>query len=420
MKKKITLKVTDLSKNFKIYHEKPALVNIWKKKRFHDLWALRNINFEVSEGETVSIIGRNGSGKSTLLKILCRVMTPTSGSVKSNGQIASLLELGSGFHPELTGRENVFLNASIMNLSKKEINKKFNDIVAFAQLEDFIDTSLYTYSSGMYMRLGFAIAVFSNFDILIIDEILSVGDIGFQEKCFDKIREFKNSGKTIVFVTHDMGVAEKISDRILWLDKGKLIKGKEKQYILDSYRKMFFKEEEQEILVEENKKIYDLNTDKNKDKKIPRYYENLKRWGSYDVEITNVSFYNQFNKKTRIFNTNDEFRVKIEYIAHKKIKNPVFGIAIFSDDGIHITGPNTQFSNYKIKYIEGNGYIEYKVSKLLLLQGVYLLSMVIYGSKSKSQYDYHNKMYKFKVSKGKCKEIYGKVKIPCKWVHKRR
>ncbi len=249
--KKIAVKVTNLSKKFRLFHEIPALINIWKKKRYEDLWALKDVNFQVSKGETVSIIGRNGSGKSTLLKILCKVMTPTSGSVRSNGQIASLLELGAGFHPELTGRENIFLNASIMNMSKKEIYNKFDDIVSFSQLEEFIDTPLYTYSSGMYVRLGFAIAVFTNFEILIIDEILAVGDIGFQEKCFNRIMEFKNDGKTIIFVTHDLGTAKKLSDRILWLEKGRLKLGKEKQYIIDSYHNMFSKEAKEDIISKE-------------------------------------------------------------------------------------------------------------------------------------------------------------------------
>ncbi len=249
--KKIAVKVTNLSKKFRLFHEIPALINIWKKKRYEDLWALKDVNFQVSKGETVSIIGRNGSGKSTLLKILCKVMTPTSGSVRSNGQIASLLELGAGFHPELTGRENIFLNASIMNMSKKEIYNKFDDIVSFSHLEEFIDAPLYTYSSGMYVRLGFSIAVFTNFEILIIDEILAVGDIGFQKKCIDRIIEFKESNKTIVFVTHDLIMAEKISDRIFWLEKGRLKLGKEKHYIIDSYHNMFSKEAKEDIISKE-------------------------------------------------------------------------------------------------------------------------------------------------------------------------
>ena len=420
------IKVNDLSKKFRIYHEKPALVNIWKKKRYEELWALKNINFKAAKGETIGIIGRNGSGKSTLLKILCGVMAPTSGSIGTNGRIASLLELGAGFHPELTGRENIFLNASIMNLSTKEVKNKFDDIVSFSQLEDFIDTPLYTYSSGMYVRLGFAIAVFTNFDILIIDEILAVGDAGFQEKCIDRIMEFKNAGKTIVFVTHDLGVAEKISDKILWLENGKLKKEKGKEYIIDSYLEMFSKETEEYILKKEHDEKNNLSSaetlrEKEK-KKIRKSSHGIKvssqRWGWGDVDIIEISLYDKFKKETRVFQVNDEFIVSIKYMAHKKIINPVFGIAIHRTDGIHITGPNTKHSNYKIDFIQGSGTIEYKIPELPLLQGTYLLSAAIYNYSHTKPYDHHEKMYKFKVIRGACKETHGTIKIPCKWTLK--
>ncbi len=411
------IKVQKLSKKFRIYQSKPALIHLWKNREYKEIWALKDVSFKVGQGETVAIIGKNGSGKSTLLKILSGVMAPTYGSVKIEGKVASLLELGAGFHPELTGRENVYLNASIMNLTMDEIKDRFNDIVEFSGLKEFMEVPLYTYSSGMYVRLGFAIAVQAQFDILIIDEIISVGDIGFQEKCFNKIMDFKRAGKTIIFVTHDTDMAEKIADRILWLEQGELRTKKEKRHLIDSYLEMFSKEDEKKILEEEklSKSVEEKKTEseKEKEEKVE------KRWGSYEAEITKVTFYNQHNKKTRIFKTGDTLRVVIEYIAHKKIKSPIFGTAIHTIDGVHITGPNTDFSGYKIDYIEGKGSMEYIIHKLPLLKGDYLLTVAIYDYTNIKPIDHHDKMYKFKVSKGECKEKYGIIKTPCEWRHNR-
>ena len=224
------IELTDISKKFKIYHAKEvnlkyALIN-WirgAKSRYDEFWALQGVNISVRAGETVGLIGRNGSGKSSLLKIIGKILYPTSGRVQTRGSIASLIELGAGFHPELTGRENIYINSSILGFSRKEIGRKFDEIVEFSELRQFIDNPIKSYSSGMYLRLGFAVAINVDPDILLIDEILAVGDESFQAKCIRKIEEFKKKGKTIIYVSHDLDSVEMICDQVCLLDHGKLI-----------------------------------------------------------------------------------------------------------------------------------------------------------------------------------------------------
>ncbi len=411
------IKVNNLSKKFRTYHEKPALINIWKKKRYEEFPALRDVNFSVSQGETIGIIGRNGSGKSTLLKILCGVMAPTSGSVETNGSIASLLELGAGFHPELTGRENIFLNASIMNLSTKEVKNKFDEIVSFAQLEDFIDTPLYTYSSGMYVRLGFAIAVFTNFDILIIDEILAVGDAGFQEKCADKIMGFKNAGKTIIFVTHDLGMADKISDKILWLENGKLKKEKGKRYIIDSYLELFSKEKKQDI----SKKQQNFKNEKNIPIGLePDYQKQYKRKKlsvdsiSKGIVITKVKIMDEKKRIRKTYAPKSKLIIEMQYKAKKNIKNPIFGVGIFSKEGTLLMGPNTKSDKFNIPEINGTGKIFYTIDSLPILQGEYFIDVSITDSSCVNQFDYHHKKYQINI-KNHNDASYGQIIAKGKW-----
>lgn len=220
------VEITGLWKKFRVYHDRAYSLKerliFWHRSRADEFWALKNVDLTVPRGATVGLIGRNGSGKSTLLKIISRILYPTQGEVKVKGRISTLLELGAGFHPDFTGKENIFLNASILGLTRKEIKERLNDIIAFAELGDFIDNPVRTYSSGMYMRLGFAVAVHVNPDILLIDEVLAVGDLAFQEKCLNRIREVQKKGVTIVFVTHNPKQVEELCDSAVWLDKGEV------------------------------------------------------------------------------------------------------------------------------------------------------------------------------------------------------
>lgn len=220
------IEVKNISKSFRLYHDKSLTLKerllFFNRAKYEEVQVLSDVSFDVKKGTTVGLIGRNGSGKSTLLKLLSGIIYPDSGEIKLNGRVSSLLELGAGFHPDFTGRENIYNNASIFGLSRKEIDKRYNQIVEFSELDGYIDNPVRTYSSGMYMRLAFSVAINVDADILLIDEILAVGDANFQKKCMDKINELKKKGITIVLVSHDMGSVERICDKAIWLDDGKI------------------------------------------------------------------------------------------------------------------------------------------------------------------------------------------------------
>jgi ABC-2 type transport system ATP-binding protein len=231
--------VENLWKKFRVYHDrvyslKERLI-FWNRQRREDFWALKNLTLTVPQGATLALIGRNGSGKSTLLKIISRIIYPTRGEVRVRGRLSTLLALGSGFHPDFTGRENIFLNASILGLTRKEIKSRLNEIIAFAELDHFIDNPVRNYSSGMYMRLGFAVAAHVNPDILLVDEVLAVGDLAFQEKCLNKIREFQKEGKTIIVVTHNMEQVKSFCGLAVWLDQGEARLQGPAQGVADAY-----------------------------------------------------------------------------------------------------------------------------------------------------------------------------------------
>lgn len=228
MNSKYAIEVENVTKSFKIYYDRGKTLKemtLFKNRRtFKRLEVLKEISFKVPKGEAIGIIGQNGCGKSTTLKLLTKIMYPDSGTINMSGRVSSLIELGAGFHPDMSGRDNIYINASIFGLTKKEIDKKYDSIVAFSELIDFIDNPVRTYSSGMYMRLAFSVAINVEADILLIDEILAVGDIAFQEKCFNKLKEIKEKGTTIVIVSHSLNQIEKICDRTIWLHEGKVYK----------------------------------------------------------------------------------------------------------------------------------------------------------------------------------------------------
>ena len=245
VEKDVAIKVTHVSKEFKLYYDKAhtlkeKILFFSKKNKSKDsvLKVLKDINLEIKKGQTVALIGTNGSGKSTLLKLMTKIIYPNKGTITTNGKLTSLLELGAGFHEDFTGRENIYFNASIFGLTRAEIDKKIDDIIEFSELGDFIDNPIRTYSSGMYMRLAFSVAINVQADIILIDEILAVGDQHFQDKCFNKLIELKNSGKTIVIVTHSMQQVERFCDRAVWLYKGEIRRDGKVKDVLEEYLKV--------------------------------------------------------------------------------------------------------------------------------------------------------------------------------------
>ena len=404
----LAIKATDIGKKYEIYN-KPSHrlkeVLFLGKKRFHqDFWALRNIYLEVEAGSTVGVIGNNGAGKSTLLKLLIGTTKPTSGELIINGRVSALLELGAGFHPEFSGKDNIYLNCSILGMTKEEIDSKFEGIVHFSELGDFIYHPLKIYSSGMYMRLGFSVAISVDPDILIIDETLSVGDEYFRGKCLNKINDFNKRGKTILFVSHEMEMVRNLCDFVILLEKGEIIAQGSADDVADIYLK----------------KVRALEEDRMRIINTPDKTNEYPRWGSGEVEITEVKMFKGDNEERYVFQTGEKVVITITYTVKKNVKRPVFGIGLFRSDGTYITGANHLWHRNP-KHIEKlqegeKGTIECMISDFPLLKGNYYLTLYCYNHSlpAPTAIDHMEKAVKFKVIENEIIE-HGIVSIPTKW-----
>ena len=360
-----SIEVTGVGKKFFLKHGgrhtiKAAAVGLLRRRKTRtDFWALKDISFDVEAGTTVGIIGANGAGKSTLLGILARTMRPTEGTVAVRGRVSSLLELGAGFHPDLSGAENIYLNGSILGLSRAEIRAKFDEIVRFAELEQFIDTPVKHYSSGMYVRLGFAVAVEVNPDILLIDEVMAVGDEAFKRKCLGRIAQFKREGKTLLIVSHDLDTITEVSDTVLLLDAGKIVNVGEPGQVVDQYKSLgFFKAGE--VVIRE--------------------------WGTREAVITAVRFLGAGGERVERITTGEPLLVEIDYRAHQQIVDPIFGFALTASDGTLCCGSNTIIDDYPIPLIEGAGTMRLRFESLPLLQGKYYFSFSLHTRDHNTSY----------------------------------
>jgi len=393
-----------VSKKFVVHHERPRsfqemVVNLFRRGRREELWALRDVSFSVERGEALGIIGPNGSGKSTALKLISRILEPTSGEIRVNGRVSALLELGAGFHPDLTGRENIFLNGSLLGLSRREMEAQFARIVEFAELERFIDTPIKHYSTGMTMRLGFAVAIHVQPDILLVDEVLAVGDQSFQARCLDKISELRSQGVTIVFVSHNLEAVQGLCDRALWLQDGEIRAHGSTEQVIDRYLEWVTAREEAHLAAHHGEGVGE-------------------RWGSGEVEIIDVRFLDREGRERHVFRTGEPMIACIRYVAHQRIRRPVFGVAIHRSDGVHVNGPNTKFAGYPIDAIEGEGEIRYIIESLPLLEGTYQFSATCYDYDCVHPYDHHHRMYTFRVQRGEVREEFGMFYIPSRWEHR--
>jgi ABC-type polysaccharide/polyol phosphate transport system ATPase subunit len=399
-----TVRFDKVSKKFILRHERgrsfqeAALAFLrGRDNSREELWALKDASFGVERGQTLGIIGPNGSGKSTVLKLITRILEPTSGHIDVQGRVSALIELGAGFHPDLTGRENIYLNGSLLGFSRKEMKAKFDSIVEFSELEKFIDVSIKHYSSGMHMRLGFAVAIHVDPDILLIDEILAVGDQAFQSKCLAKIGELKSQGVTILFVSHDLETVRGLCDQAIWLEDGVIrVEGPTMEVVaayLDSVRSG------------ESRRLQASR----------QAMGGEKRWGSMHAEILDVRFYDYLGREETAFVTGETFIARIAYCAHHRIEKPMFGIAIYNDKGMHINGPNTILSDYPIPRIEGRGTVDYIIESLPLLEGVYFFTAAIYDHTGVHPFDHHQLKYVFRVRAGQVKERHGIFYIPSRW-----
>lgn len=349
------------------------------------LTALNDLSITVQPGDALGIVGRNGSGKSTLLKLIAGIYQPDSGEVLVSGRISALIELGAGFHPDFTGRENVYLGGIMYGLSRKEIEARFDKIVAYAELEDFIDDPVRTYSSGMYMRLGFSLAVHTEPDILLVDEVLAVGDAGFINRCKDTISDFKRKGKTLIFVTHDLESVKRWCDEAIWLNKGVVCERGEPQYVIDKYLSAVDAGEEK-TLEQSNAQKLGQQQEAQDDKT---------RWGSREVEISDVKMFGADGESRWVFRADEPVTVEFDYRCQQALEDVALGVGILRHDGLAIHGTNTELD--KIEVPESlSGVVRYRIEKLLLTEGSYFLDVAAHRSDG-FPYDYHHRRYQFSV-----------------------
>ncbi len=389
-----------VSKTFDLHRSRSrsfqeVLVNFGRWRQPHiqdDLHALQDVSFTIERGETVGFIGANGAGKSTLLKLIARILEPDSGTVTVNGRVGALLELGAGFHPDLTGRENVYLNASIMGLNRREVDRRFDEIVAFSELERFIDVPVKHYSSGMYVRLGFAVAVNMEPEILLVDEVLAVGDAAFQRKCFERIDRMRVDGVTLLFVSHSADAVRAHCARAIWLDAGSVQADGAAESAVQRYTMHAWEKAEGQL-----------------------HTENGSRWGTGRVQIIQVQLLGKGDRETQLFETGEPLTVVMHYQTQERIERPVFGLAVYRSDGTHITGPNTRFSGLKFPSVEGEGKVLYHIGALPLLEGSYTLSVAVVSEDDSEMYDYHDRLYPFRVRVTENAEKYGLVTLSGRW-----
>ena len=378
-------------------------------------WALRDVSFEARHGETLGLIGHNGSGKSTTLKLITRILEPTSGAVRVRGRVSALLELGSGFHPDLTGRENIFLNGSLLGFSRSDMERRVDAIIDFAELGPFIDSPVKHYSSGMYMRLGFAVATAVDPDILITDEVLAVGDEAFQRKCMERIYQHRQDGRTIVFVSHSLEAVRNLCTHAIWLDHGVVQAAGDVTTTLDAYLRWTNRKEQERLQREREEAVAAGLVPAEARDETNAGDEDRLRWGSGEIEIEGVDFLDRRGRPADVFETGGPLTVRIRYNAHRPIEEPVFGLAIHHESGFHINGPNTRFGGLTLGLLEGAGQIDYTIPELPLLAGGYLLTAAVYDRSLAHAFDHHERMYRFVVQTGHVAERFGTVHIPGEW-----
>lgn len=395
------VEVEHLWKTFQIPHERRTtffenLMGLMKPNNFETFSVLKDISFRVDTGECVGVIGDNGSGKSTLLKIIANILRATKGNVRVKGKVTPFLELGVGFNPDMTARENIAVYGTIMGLGRKEIRERTDDVIEFAGLHKFEDTKLKNLSSGMQVRLAFSTAIQTDPDILLVDEVLAVGDMEFQQKCFDTFNQYRKEGVTILFVSHDLGAVRRFCDRTLLLGGGEMRAFGKTGEILDEY-------------------VYG-GKEKNEEPapaEIDMPASKPNRWGDKKISITDVRFFDKFGNEGNRFSSFDPMTIRIFYSAPSAIHDPVFGIALYSEREEHLYGTNTELKGIVIDRVEGDGYIDLNIEKIPMLSGRFLLTVATHTHEGKP-YDWIDKQFSFEVlPKGRDVGIF---EVPCRWV----
>lgn len=369
--------VENVWKYFRLYHEKNQYLKSTllrgRRARYDEFWALKGVDFEIPFGSTFGIIGSNGSGKSTLLKCLAGILSPDKGSVSCNGRMAALLELGAGFHPDLSGRENIYLNGAILGMTRSEIDRKLEEIIDFSGLEKFVDTPVKNYSSGMVVRLGFAVATNVDPEILIIDEVLAVGDESFQHRCHEKIESFRQEGRTIILVSHGLMQVAQLCSTVAWLEKGVI------QEIGPSY----------EVIGKYAGQSHDA---------APKIEGEIgERWGSHEAEITRAEFVNADGVPVHVLKTGEPISLQINYTAHMPITEPVFGIRFTHLHGTNVWGSNTKRMGFQPATLNNSGTITLNIPELPILAGTYDLTVALTDQHETYEYDHWERRVRFDV-----------------------
>ncbi len=377
------IEVTDVTKKFKVYYDKGKTLKEKalraSRSKYEEREVLKGISFQVKKGEAVGLIGHNGCGKSTTLKLLTRIMYPDSGTVELKGRVSSLLELGAGFHPDMSGRENIYINASIFGLRRKEIDQRMEEIIAFSELGGYIDNPVRTYSSGMYMRLAFSVAIHVNADILLIDEILAVGDVNFQEKCFHKLMDIKQQGTTIVLVSHSMGQIERICERSIWIQEGVIQ--------MDGTPR------------EVHSRYLDFMSGERKKKAGAEQAGNTHRRGTGEVRIRKVSVFHDKEESVSV-TFGEDIRFVMEYEVLETVRQAVFGICLTRNDGVRCYGTNTRAEELPTQCLEADGKVSVVFEHCLLLAGKYDVDVSIENAAGET-IDYLEKAVSIEICNGR-------------------
>lgn len=387
--------VDHVSKSFKIYKElnrtlKSALLRR-RRSVSEDFPALNDVSFEIPQGSTFALVGDNGSGKSTLLKCMAKILVPNTGSITTHGRMAAMLEVGSGFHPELSGRENIYLNGSILGMTHQELDSRFDEIVAFSGVEEFIDQPVKNYSSGMYVRLGFSVAIHTEPDILLVDEILAVGDASFQDKCSKKFADLRNDGKTVVVVSHSVPQLRAMADQAAWLENGRLVEVGPARTVIERYGDST----KTGVRIDSDGKV---------------------RWGSGEATVERVEVLDAEGQPADyLVATGDRITLRLHYSAKNRIEKPVFGFSMESIDGTYLWGNNTRDLEYHVDHIEGTGAIDLTIPRLNLQPGQFIFHGSIVNTTTEHVYDYVREVAGIGVKRGTPFESGGYVILDGRW-----
>lgn len=415
MQNDVMISVKNVKKKFKVYMDKGNSLKekmlFWKRNRYEERWVLQGVSFDVKQGEAVGLVGKNGCGKSTTLKLLTRIMYPTSGQIVIHGRVSSLIELGAGFHPDMTGRENIYTNASIFGLTKKQIDDRLEDIITFSELEEFIDNPVRTYSSGMYMRLAFSVAINVEADILLIDEILAVGDVSFQKKCFERLKQIKRNGTTIVIVSHALGQLEEICDRSIWIENGHIRLEDEPEKVHKQYLAQMEKDRMKRM---ENEYENAIAQGEELNREEVNYFCGRKvlRLGERKIYFTDVVLQNMDGEPQVVYHPGETIYARFLYQNPIKIKQGILCARIYNEENQLCYGTNTMIDLGKLVPFEEEGSIVIGFENLPLLKGQYFIDVDILQEDGKAQDVLHEAAYFYVESEGQWTGI---TKINTTW-----